>query len=214
VTDLREAAPERVVLILFQKNSVGRALPFIEAVTARGVHVTALVADGLGWRNPPRLPAGVEVYSLARAETRRPFVRTYTALVERIPGGVLRRLETHLPGVLGRAAGRAGRLQRKVAGKLRKRVFWPVYRPLRSHALRRAALPRLGPLDLGSAARLVCADDAAVPLAWSLTKRHPDLDVTRSLHLGPYQDYPVVADLPEWDPRGPEAQRRAPYTPL
>jgi hypothetical protein len=214
MTDLREAAPERVVLVLFQKNSVSRSLPFIEAVTARGVRVTALVADGLAWSNPPRLPADVEVYSLARAETRRPFVRTYTALVERLPGGVLRRLETHLPGLLGRAAGKAHRLQRKVAGKLRKRVFWPVYRPLRSHALRRAALRRLGPLELGTAARLVCADDAAVPLAWALTKRHPGLPVTRSLHLGSYQDHPVIAPPSEADPDGPAAAPREPYTQL
>lgn len=212
MTDLREAAPERVVLVLFQKHSVPRSLPFIEAVTARGVRVTALVADGLGWHNPPRLPAGVEVYSLARAETRRPFVRVYFGLVERIPDGIMRRLESGLPGILGRAAGKAGRLQRKVAGKLRERVFWPVYRPLRSHALRRAALRRLGPLELDSAARLVCADDAAVPLAWALTKRHPDLAVTRSLHLGSFQDYPVTAPPAEPDPDA--AAHREPYTQL
>lgn len=210
MTDPRETAPDRVVLVLFHKNSVRRAVPFIDAVAARGVRVSALVADGLGWHNPPPLPAGVDVYSLGRAETRRPFVWTYTALVERIPGGVLRRLE-HLPGPLGRAAGKAGRVQRRIAGKLRRRVFWPVYRPLRSHAVRRAALRRLGPLELDTASRLVLADDAAVPLGWALTKRHPRLDVTRSLHLGPYQDHPVIAPVPE-GPDRPAAPR--PYRQL
>jgi len=38
--------------------------------------------------------------------------------------------------------------------------------------------------------------------------------VTRSLQYVPYQDYPVVAPLPEWNPNGPEAAHREAYTTL
>jgi hypothetical protein len=214
VTATVEATRERVVLILFHKNAVGRTLPYIEGVASRGVEVAVVVADGLGWNNPPALPDYVEVHTLGPAERRQFGIRAYFGLVERLPGGVLRRLETHLPGVLGRAFGRAARVHRKAAGKLRKRLFWPTYRKLRGHSLRRIALRRLGPLHLESATRVVCADDSAVPLAWSIARRHAHLDVTRSLHFGPYQDLPVTAPRDPWRFDSPEAAARAPYRPL
>lgn len=214
MTDPRTAAPERVVVVLFRSGGVKRVNAYAADVAARGVRVTALVADGQGWNHAPPLHPDVEVYSLRRAENRGPILWTYVTLVERIPGGILRRLEERLPGPLGRAAHVAARAHRKAAGVLRKRVFWPVYRPLRSHVLRRRALRRLDALDLDTAARVVCADESTIPFGWSLARRRPDLEVTRALNSAVYDDRPVVAPRSTWDPGEPGAADRPPYTQL
>lgn len=214
MTGTLEAAPERVVVVLFRSGAVRRVNDYAAHLDRRGVAVTALVADGQGWGHAPPLHPSVEVYSLGRTENRKPLLWTYVTLVERVPGGVLRRLRERLPGPLGRAAGFAERAHRKIAGKLRKHLFWRVYRPLRSHAMRRLALRRLDALRLDTAVRVICADESTIPFGWTLARRRPDLEVTRALDSSVYEDRPVVEPRVPWDPESPEAAERAPYRSL
>ncbi|MCC3762795.1 hypothetical protein K3N28_06880 [Glycomyces sp. TRM65418] len=211
MTDTLETAPERVVVVLFRSGAVKRVNDYAADLIRRGVAVTALVADGQGWGRALPLHPGIEVYSLGRTENRNPLLWTYVALVERLPGGVLRRLRERLPGPLGRAAGFAERVHRKIAGKLRKHLFWPVYRPLRSQAMRRLALRRLDALRLDGVARVICADESTIPFGWALARRRPDLEVTRALDSSVYEHRPVVASSVPWDPEEPGAAERPPY---
>ncbi|MCD0443721.1 hypothetical protein LO763_08815 [Glycomyces sp. A-F 0318] len=197
------APPERVVLLLYRTSGVTRANGYAEYVSERGVEVQAVVADGQGWRRAPRLHPSIDVYSLGRAENRLPLLWAYVALVERLPGGLLRRLQGRVPG-----AGSAARVHRKVAGKLRKHVFWRVYRPLRHQVLTPVAVRRLGRLDLAGAARVICMDEAAIPLGWAIAKRYPGLEVTRAADRRVYEDRPVAA------PDGPPAAGSRRYATL
>jgi hypothetical protein len=207
MTPTLEAAPERVVVVAFGSGAVKRVNNYANDIGEHGVRVTALVADGQGWARALALHPSIEVCSLGRAENRLPLLWAYVALVERLPGGLLRRLQSGLPGPLGRAAGLARRVHRKIAGKLRKHVFWRLYRPLRSHAMRRLALRRLAALDLPTASRVVCADESAIPFGWSLARRFPDLEVTRAMDSTRFADRPVDPDWRRWDPAdGPEPQ--------
>lgn len=209
------AAPrERVLIVAFSNNPIRRINGYAANVAVHGVEVTALVADGQGWSRAHPLAPGIEVYSLGRRENRKPLVWTYVALVERLPGGLLRRLESALPGTLGRAAGLGRKAHRKIAGKLRKHVFWRVYRPQRGHAMRRLALRRLDALELDTVAKVICTDDSTVPFGWSLARRRPGLEVTRAMDTSVYLDRPVVAEKADWDPGAPGAAPRAPYLPL
>ncbi|HEX2143176.1 MAG TPA: hypothetical protein VHG10_01585 [Glycomyces sp.] len=201
--------PERVVVLLFQNGAIKRTNDYAYQMARRGVKVQAVVADGQGWRRAPSLHPCVEVYSLAKPENRQPLLWLYETIVERVPSGVLRRLDGKVPG-----AGRARRLHRRAAGFCRRNVFWKVYRPLRHQALRQIAWRRVQRLDLGAADVVICPDPATIPLGWSLAKRHSGPEVTRALHYGPYKDHPVVEDLRPWDPEDPDAATRDAYVPL
>lgn len=199
--------PERVVVLLFGNGAIKRTNDYAWQMARRGVRVQAVVADGQGWRRAPKLHPSVEVYSLAGPENRQPLLWLYETLVERAPAAVLRRLDGKVPG-----AGLARRVHRKAAGFCRRNVFWRVYRPFRHQALRAIALRRIDRLDIGAADHVVCPDPAAVPLAWSIAKRHPRPLVTRALHYGPFKPYPVLSPIEPWDPDARED--REPYTPL
>lgn len=196
--------PERVVVLLIGNGAVKRVNDYACQMARRGTAVQAVVADGQGWKHAPPLHPCIEVYSLARPENRQPLLWLYEAVVERGPAAVLRRLDGKVPG-----AGPARRAHRRAAGFCRRNVFWRVYRPVRHQVLRAMALRRLGRLDLGTADKVVCPDPAAVPLGWSIARRHDRPEVTRALHYGPYKPHPVVADL-DWDPE----DGRAAYRPL
>jgi hypothetical protein len=199
--------PERVVILLFGNAAVMRTNDYAHQMVRRGVKVQAIVADGQGWRRAPALHPGVEVYSLAKPENRQPLLWLYEAVVERAPAALLRRLDGKVPG-----AGFASRAHRKAAGFCRRNVFWKVYRPIRHQVLRAIALRRIGRLDIGAADQVICPDPAAVPLAWSIAKRHPRPVVTRALYYGPYAEHPVVRPLDPCDASNSEG--RAPYLPL
>lgn len=125
---------------------------------------------------------------------------------------MLRRLEHRLPGGLGKGFGLARKAHRKIAGKLRKWVFWKLYRPLRPQTLRRLAMRRLGPLDLATLDKVVIADDSAVPFGWRLTRRFPELEVTRALDRGPYRHLPGPEPGDDDDEsEAPPAPRARPY---
>jgi hypothetical protein len=206
-----EAPPGRVLMVAFNTSSVRRVNRFAWNVGVHGVEVTALVADGQGWARAEPVRPDVEVLSLGRAENSKPLVFAYVALVERLPGGLLRRLEDALPGPLGRAAGLGRKAHRKIAGKLRKHVFWRIYRPLRGHALRRLALRRLDALNLSAVSKVICVDEATVPFGWALARRFPDLEVTRAINTAVYTELPIVAEKIAWNPESPETAARPPY---
>ncbi|MEU6858677.1 hypothetical protein AB0B28_07380 [Glycomyces sp. NPDC046736] len=198
---------ERVVLLLFRNSGVKRANTYTAYVTERGVQVDILVADGQGWRNALKLHPGARVYSIGRAENRLPLIWLYTTIIERGPAAVLRRLDGRVPG-----AHFARRAHRKIAGKLRKHVFWRIYRPLRHQAVRPLAVRRLDRLDLDGVSRVICVDESTIPLGWSIVKRYPDLEVTRKVDRHRYDDRPVLAPNPPWS--GDRALDREAYATL
>ncbi|WP_344488247.1 hypothetical protein [Glycomyces endophyticus] len=189
-------APDRVVVVAFRKAAVARVNGYLDYLLSRGVRVTVLVGDGQGWKQADRFDPRAEVLSLARRENRRPFVWTYTLLVERGPGGVLRRA-ARLPGPAGGAGRRLVRAHAKAVRLIRKWFFWRGYKAVRGHSLRRLALRRLEPLRLDDATRVVIADTAAVPFGWSLARRRPGLEVTRAMDVSAYEPLPVTDPAPE-----------------
>jgi hypothetical protein len=201
--------PPREIAVAFKKGVVPRLNDYIAEVAPRGVEVVVLVANGPGWRKAPKVDGRAEVFSLGRRENRQPGVWLYMLIAERIPRAILRRLEARLPGKAGRAAGRLRRIHRKMSGKLRKWVFWPVYRPLRPQALRRIAERRTDALGLDRADRVLIVDEGAVPFGWMLANRHPELEVTRVLDTTRHEDLPVTGPT-----EAPAPEERAPYTRL
>jgi hypothetical protein len=202
----REAtATRREVAVVFKKGVLPRLNEYLAEVAPRGVEVTVLVANGPGWRKAEKVDGRAKVLSIGRRENRQPGVWLYLMVVERAPRAVLKRLENRLPGKAGRAFGRARRIHRKAAGKLRTWVFWPVYRPLRPQAMRRIAGRRLDALDLARADRVFIVDEAAVPFGWMLANRFPELEVTRLLDKTRHEDLPVTGPT-----EAPEV--RDPYT--
>lgn len=169
--------PNRVVIAVFKPGNRRRVDNYCAAAMAAGWDVTVLLADGVCWSKPWTLPDGVEVVSLREDERRIPDVWLYNAALERLPGGVLRRA-ARLPGPLGAAARLAGRAHRRLAGALRRRLFWPLYGLRRPRTVRRLAMRRLDRIDLGSAARLVIGDATAVPFGWRIAQMHRELEVT------------------------------------
>ncbi|GAA1682954.1 hypothetical protein GCM10009830_32670 [Glycomyces endophyticus] len=198
-------ATRREVAVVFKKGVLPRVNAYLREVAPRGVEVTVLVANGPGWRKAEKVDGRAEVLSIGRRENRQPGVWIYMMVVERAPRAVLKRLEHRLPGKAGRAAGRARGIHRKAAAKIRKYVFWPVYRPLRPQALRRIAGRRVEALGLDRVDRVCIVDEGAVPFGWMLANRYPDLEVTRLLDKSRHEDLPVT---------GPTAapEVRAPYT--
>jgi hypothetical protein len=73
-------------------------------------------------------------------------------------------------------------VSRGVHGKL----FWPAFRLLRPWILVRRGRKPVEALDLASADRIVAADNPAIPLAWRLAKRYPDVRATTALDRKPY----------------------------
>ncbi|MQM28474.1 hypothetical protein [Glycomyces albidus] len=203
-----ETAP-RVVLLLFRNGAVKRANRYAAYACERGVRVEAVVADGQRWGRALELHPSIRVHSLAAAENRMPLVWLYETLLERLPGGLLRRLDGRVPG-----AGAAARVHRRGASWLRRNLFWRVYGPVRHQALRRPAVRRLGRLDLEHADLVVCADESTVPLGWSIAKRYPHLAVTKAADPQVFADRPVTTPLGEWDPTDPDRPKRDPYLPL
>jgi hypothetical protein len=201
--------PERVVVLLIGNGAIKRTNDYAYQMARRGVRIQAVVADGQGWRRAPSLHPCVDVYSLAKPENRQPILWLYEAVVERGPAAVLRRLDGRVPGI-----GFARKAHRTIAGFCRRNVFWRVYRPFRHQVLRGIAMRRLRRLDIGGADHVICPDPATIPIGWSIARRYPDPVVSRALHYGPYQDFPIVNDLGPWDPDAPEAANRKAYTPL
>ncbi|SDL02539.1 hypothetical protein SAMN05216298_2333 [Glycomyces sambucus] len=209
-TQATDRPSPRVVLLLFGNGAVKRANRYAAYACERGVRVEAVVADGQRWRRALEIHPMVAVHSLAAPENRLPGVWLYETLLERVPGGVLRRLDGRVPG--GNAA---ARLHRRATTWLRRNVFWRVYGPVRHHALRPLAVRRLARLDLASADRVVCLEEATVPLGWSIAKRYPHLAVTRAVDpQAAHGDLPVTAPLEPWDPTDPDRPKREPYRPL
>lgn len=200
------APPERVVLLLFKNGAVKRANRYAAYVCERGVKVEAVVADGQQWRRALPLHPSITVHSLARPEQRLPLIWLYETVLERIPGGLLRRLSGRVPG-----AGLALRFHRKAAGWLRRNLFWRVYGPIRHQVVRPLAVRRLGKLDLEHADQVICLEESTIPLGWSIARRHPDLPVTRAVNAQAYADRPVTTPLEIWDPTDPDRPEREPY---
>ena len=117
---------DRVVIAVFKPGGMKRVVRYCRAALEAGWEVRVLLADGHCWAKRWKLPPGVEVVSLREAERAVPVPWLYTAAVERVPGGLLHRA-ARLPGPLGRPFGFAARAHRRVAGALRRRVFWRVY---------------------------------------------------------------------------------------
>lgn len=205
---------DRVVVVAFRKAAVKRVNDYLDYLLARGVEVTVLVGDGQGWTKAEPFDDRAEVLSLARRENRQAWVWLWVTLVERVPGGLLRRMGERLPGKAGGAARRLRGLHSKVVRKGRKWFFWRTYKVVRGHALRRVALRTLEPLRLDSARRVVIADTAAVPFGWTLARRRPGLEVTRALDVSDFERLPVVDPRPARDPEDPAPLREREYVQL
>jgi hypothetical protein len=80
----------------------------------------------------------------------------------------------------------AGRAQKRVSHGVHRKLFWPAFRAVRPWLLVRYGRDRVEALDLAGADRIVAADTPAVPLAWRLARRYPDVRATTALDRHPY----------------------------
>ena len=68
------------------------------------------------------------------------------------------------------------------------RLFWPAFKVARPWILTRRARGLVQELDLANVDRIVAGDPPAVPLAWRLARRYPNIRATTALDRKPYID--------------------------
>ncbi|MES9536472.1 MULTISPECIES: hypothetical protein [unclassified Actinomadura] len=136
-----------------------------------GARVDVVTAEPRGWE---KLDERVRLHRLDGTEARHPLLWLEQAVVSRAPRRIVRPLNR-----LGRPGAVLGRAQSRVSDAVHRRLFLPFYGQVRPLLLARIARRRvLSGIDMAKVSRVVVMDDASVPCAWRLARRHPDVTVT------------------------------------
>lgn len=170
-----EPSPRVLILAMDPRNQkrgytriTGLASHFLDE---EGARVDVVTAEPGGWAD---LDDRARLHRLDEAEAGHPLPRMEHALVSRMPRRAVRPLRR-----LGRPGAYLRRLQGRVSGAVHRWLFLPFYRQVRPLLLARIARRRvLCGIDMAEISRVIVMDDASVPLAWRLARRHPDLTVT------------------------------------
>jgi hypothetical protein len=163
-----------------------RVLQYVSELAAAGVDVDFVLAEAKSAENLS-LDQRVWVCTIFESELREMAVRRYEhALVSQLPARVIGKARSLTGGPLHRALNSAGRYQRRISRGVHRRLFWPAFRSVRPWLLVRYGRGRVEALDLAGADRIVAADAPAVPLAWRLARRYPDVQATTALDRHPY----------------------------
>jgi hypothetical protein len=181
----------RVVVLSLGYKPAWRVRSYVQDLVDADVVVDLLVAEDSSTQEI-ELDPRVRVHRVFRAEAAEIRIRRIErGVLFTVPGKVLgkaRSLTADRPALKPVDAGLSltQRAQQWVARGIHKKVFWPVFKASRPMILSRRARGPAMRLDLAGADRIVAADQAAVPLAWRLARRFPDVRTTTSLDRKPY----------------------------
>jgi hypothetical protein len=181
----------RVVVLALSYRPQKRVLDYVSELAAAGVDVELVLAERKSTENLSLGPR-VRVSTVFDAELRDLPLRRYErALVSQVPAKVIGKARSLASGRGGlRAVHRslelAARAQRRVSRTVHRKLFWPGFRAVRPWILVRIGRGRVEALDLSGVDRIVAADTPAVPLAWRLARRYPQIRATTALDRSPY----------------------------
>jgi hypothetical protein len=163
-----------------------RVLDYVSELAAAGVEVDLVLAETKSTANLSLDPR-VRVGTILAAELHDVGLRRYERmLVRQLPAKVIGKARSLTSGPLQRTLESVGRYQRRVSRGVHRKLFWPAFRAVRPWILVRYGLARVDALNLAHVDRIVAADTPAIPLAWRLARRYPDVNVTTALDREPY----------------------------
>jgi hypothetical protein len=181
----------RVVVLALSYRPQQRVQNYVSELVAAGVDVDLVLAEAKSTEDL-ELDRRVRISTVMNAELRDVPLRRYErALVFQLPAKVIGKAQSLTSGrkvltPLDRAISFAGRGQKWVSRGVHGKLFWPAFRVLRPWILVRRGRGPVEALDLAGADRIVAADSAAIPLAWRLAKRYPEVRATTALDRKPY----------------------------
>jgi hypothetical protein len=181
----------RVVVLALSYRPQQRVQNYASELAAAGVDVDLVLAESKS-TDDLELDPRVRVSTVLNAELRDVPLRRYErALLFQLPAKVLGKAQSLTSGrkvlkPVDVALSAIGRGQKWVSRGVHGKLFWPAFRLLRPWILVRRGRKPVEALDLASADRIVAADNPAIPLAWRLAKRYPDVRATTALDRKPY----------------------------
>jgi hypothetical protein len=175
-----------VVVLALGYRPQKRVLHYVSELAAAGVDVDLVLAETKSTENLS-LDERVRVSTILDTELGDMALRRFErAVVSQFPAKVIGKAQSLTGGPLQRTLASAGRYQRRVSRGVHRKLFWPAFRAVRPWLLVRYGRNRVEALDLAGADRIVAADTPAVPLAWRLARRYPDVRATTALDRTPY----------------------------
>jgi hypothetical protein len=175
-----------VVVLALSYRPPKRVLHYVAELAAAGVTVDLVLAERKSTEDLSLDPR-VRVSTIFDTELRDVALRRYErALVSHLPAKVLGKARSMTTGPLHRTLALVGRGQRRVSRGVHRRLFWPAFRAVRPWVLVRHGRGRVEALDLAGVDRIVAADPPAIPLAWRLARRYPEVRATTALDRTPY----------------------------
>jgi hypothetical protein len=181
----------RVVVLALSYRPQQRAQNYVSELAAAGVDVDLVLAESTSTEDLEVDPR-VRISTVMNAELRDVPLRRYErALVFQLPAKVLGKAQSltssrKVLSPLDRAISFVARLQKWVSRGVHGKLFWPAFRLLRPLILVRRGRGPVEALDLAGADRIVAADTPAIPLAWRLARRYPEVRATTALDRKPY----------------------------
>ena len=177
-----------MVVLALSYRPQKRVLHYVSELAAAGVEVDLVLTESKSTEDVS-LDSRVRVSTIFETELQDVALRRYErALVLELPAKVIGKARSMTAGVnaLDRALDLAGRAQRRVCRGVHRKLFWPTFRAVRPWVLVRYGRGHVEALDLAGADRIVAADTPAVPLAWRLARRYPEVRATTALDRHPY----------------------------
>jgi hypothetical protein len=192
MTETVAKAP-RVVVLSFSYHPPRGVRSYVDDLVSVGVEVDLLLAETRSTEELDIDPR-VKVHTVLNVdETRLPLRRVERAIVFSVWEKALGKARTY---TVDRKALRpvdvvldvAKRGQGYVSRGFHYRLFWPAFRVARPWILTRRARGIVQELDLANVDRIVAGDPPAVPMAWRLARRYPNIRATTALDRKPYID--------------------------
>jgi hypothetical protein len=192
MTETVAKAP-RVVVLSFSYHPPRGVRSYVDDLVSVGVEVDLLLAETRSTEELDIDPR-VKVHTVLNVdETRLPLRRVERAIVFSVWEKALGKARTY---TIDRKALRpvdvvldvAKRGQGYISRGFHYRLFWPAFRVARPWILTRRARGIVQELDLANVDRIVAGDPPAVPMAWRLARRYPNIRATTALDRKPYID--------------------------
>ena len=180
----------RVVVLSLSYHPSKRVQNYVSDLVNAGVDVDLLLADSTS-TDDVELDPRVNVRKVLDVEADLPLRRIERVLVFTLPGKVLgkaRSLTSNTRALrpIDPVVAKAKAAQDKLSRGFHRRLFWPAFRIARPWMLARRGRRPVQAFDLATADRIVAADYPAIPLAWRLARRYPQVRATTALDRKPY----------------------------
>ena len=190
-TPAEPATTPRVVVIALSYKPAWRVRSYVRDLALAGVAVDLIVPESKSTEDV-ELDPRIRVHRVFDVEAREIRIRRIEhGLLFNVPAktiGKARALTVGRPALKKVDAGLAltRRAQSRISKGIHRKMFWPAFKAIRPVLLSRRAQRTAMELDLAGADRIVAADQAAIPLAWRLSRRYPGVRTTIALDRKPY----------------------------